>query len=56
MRIGRTKQDDFDCVMGPDQIVLKHSSVERDIGVLIDDKLNFDEHIHNKVSKANSVM
>lgn len=56
MRIGRTNLEDFDYVMGPDKTVLKHSSVERDIGVFIDDKLNFDEHIHNKVSKANSVM
>jgi hypothetical protein len=56
MRIGKTKLENHDYVMGPDRTTLKHSKVERDIGVYVDEKLTFDEHIHNKVNKANSTM
>ena len=34
---------------------LSYSSCEKDIGVFVDDKLRFREHIENKVKKANSL-
>jgi hypothetical protein len=56
MRIGKTKLEETVYTMGPQKAPLRRSSVEKDIGVFIDDKLNFDEHINNKVNKANSMM
>jgi hypothetical protein len=59
MRIGtgnKHKLDKRSYTMGPDQVELKNSKLEKDIGVFIDDNLTFDEHINNKVNKANSVM
>ena len=35
---------------------LKYSTCEKDIGVFIDSKLNFDVHIANKVNRANKIM
>ena len=32
------------------------SSDEKDLGVVIDNKLNFEKHIVEKVNKANSIM
>ena len=34
---------------------LRHSQAERDLGVIIDQKLSFDEHIAAKIKKANSM-
>ena len=35
---------------------LQHVQCEKDIGVTIDSKLNFGEHISEKINKANSIM
>lgn len=56
MRIGKSKLQDHRYTMGPDRTEIKHSRVEKDIGVFIDEKLIFDDHIHTKVNKANSIM
>jgi hypothetical protein len=56
MRIGKSTIEEVSYTMGPDKVALKKTKVEKDIGVHIDDKLTFDEHINAKVNKANSVM
>ena len=35
--------------------LLEHSNVEKDLGVMIDSKLTFDQHISSIVKKANSL-
>ena len=35
---------------------LEYTDSEKDIGVIIDSKLEFDEHISFKIKKANSIM
>ena len=37
-------------------IELEHVSVEKDLGVLIDEELTFEEHIMEKVKKANAIV
>ena len=56
MRIGRSTVPTNTYTMGPEQVPLKQSSVEKDIGVFIDSQLKFDEHINSKVNKANACM
>jgi hypothetical protein len=56
MRIGKTKVPMKEYTMGPEKVTLKHSEVEKDIGVFIDEHLSFDQHINNKVNKANQIM
>ena len=56
MRIGTSELEARDYTMGPLNTTIKQSTVERDIGVFIDNKLSFDEHISNKINKANSTM
>jgi hypothetical protein len=56
MRIGKTKVEKRTYTMGTDKKPLRESTVEKDIGVHIDDRLSFDEHINSKVNKANSTM
>jgi hypothetical protein len=56
MRIGKSNVPRKVYTMGPDKKPLKESHMENDIGVFIDDKLSFDEHISSKVNKANSTM
>ena len=56
MRLGKSKESKHTYVMGPQKQPLKNSSCEKDIGVFVDEELSFDEHIANKVNKANSVM
>ena len=54
MRIGRGTTPEYTYTMGPNN--LKKSSQEKDLGVIIDDKLNFETHTSTKINKANSVM
>ena len=42
--------------MGPDKHTLHKIKEEKDIGVIIDDKLIFSNHIIAKINKANSVI
>ena len=39
-----------------DEVKMKVSSEEKDLGVIIDNRLTFDQHIMSKVKKANSVV
>lgn len=56
MRIGRSKVENYDYKLRADLIPMVKTSEEKDIGVIIDDKLSFEKHISEKVNKANSVM
>lgn len=53
MRIGRTEVRE-----GAYQLcnVIERSSAEKDIGVIIEDKLKFSEHLAEKINKANEVV
>ena len=44
----------FDYVM--EGHILDNSKCEKDLGVYIDDKLNFEEHIYEKIKKANKIL
>ena len=37
-------------------VELSRSEGEKDLGVMVDDKVNFDKHIQQQVNKANSIM
>ena len=56
MRIGKSKVNKAEYKLKPDGNNLAYSESEKDIGVTIDDKLNFDKHISEKINKANSIM
>ena len=36
------------------EVELQNSDGEKDIGVLVDDQLNYSQHIQQKINKANS--
>ena len=38
-----------------DNYILNVSKVEKDLGVLVDEKLRFDEHIQGKIGKARQI-
>ena len=38
------------------RVELQNSDGEKDIGVLVDDQLNYSQHIQQKINKANSIM
>ena len=48
----RKKDKDGNCI----PIQLEESEFEKDLGVFIDNKLNFKEHTHRTTSKANKIM
>jgi hypothetical protein len=56
MRIGKSKIAEKEYYMGPERQEIKRSSIEKDIGVFIDEKLSFETHIETKVNKANATM
>ena len=37
-------------------VELSRSEGEKDLGVMVDDRVNFDKHIQQQVNKANSIM
>ena len=37
-------------------VELNRSEGEKDLGVVVDDKINFDKHIQQQVNKANSII
>ena len=52
MRIGSEMENpQFEYTVGTSAV--KYSTIEKDLGVEIDSKLSSDEHITNKVKKAN---
>ena len=57
MRISRGVFDyDWPCSYNMDEVKIKIASEEKDLGVIIDNRLTFEQHIMSKVSKANSVV
>ena len=54
MRIGNTEVPEYQYSIGDTR--LEETVVERNIGVLVDNKLRFSEHIAEKVNKANGVL
>ena len=56
MRIGRSKVECYDYKLRADLNPMLKTTGEKDISVIIDDKLSFEKHINEKVNKANSVM
>ena len=38
------------------QVKLKATTCEKDIGVHVDDNISFKDHVYNKITKANAVM
>ncbi len=53
MRIGGTKEEVFKYKMEEE---FREVKSERDLGVIIDNQLSFDEHLAEKVKEANKVM
>ena len=49
------KNNEPNCFYNMDQTKLKNVNTENDLGIIFDDKLSFEEHINNKVKKANSI-
>ena len=47
-------QNDYSMVSPSGQVILEHTTCEKDLGVLIDEKLSFDEHISQAVKRANT--
>jgi hypothetical protein len=54
MRIGRSKVEKHEYTLKADLKPMEETIAEKDVGVTIDNKLSFDKHITEKVSKANS--
>ena len=54
MRIGHTTVWDLGYSLNGRE--LAHSETEKDLGIIIDSKLDFSKHIAEKVNKANSVL
>ena len=52
MKLGKGKQDNYDAYKLIDK-PLQTVETEKDIGVVIDKRLNFEEHVGEKVKKAN---
>ena len=56
MSIGKCKAiKEYKFSSNDDVPVLEHVKSEKDIGIIIDDKLDFKEHINEKVKKANRI-
>ena len=56
MRIGNTDIDLFTYKLKDSDKGMELTKSEKDIGVVIDSKLSFENHINEKVNKANSIM
>ena len=54
MRIGNANVDIMEYRLRENQLSMEQSKEEKDIGVAIDDKLSFDQHINE--NKANSIL
>ena len=53
LRLGYRRDDPYNYKLDH---TLKHVQSEKKLGVIIDSKLKFSEHINDKVNKANSIM
>lgn len=56
MRIGNSDVDKFNYKLKENDKGMEFTNAEKDIGVVIDSKLTFKNHINEKVNKANSIM
>ena len=56
MSIGNSKSENRKYSLHPDIPCMDRTSSEKDVGVVIDDKLSFEKHIIEKVNKANSIL
>jgi len=56
MQIGKDTEEKFPYRLSDNHDLLQYSDKEKDIGLTIDRKLTFDDHIVEKVNKANSIM
>jgi hypothetical protein len=56
MRIGKSRIDKMDYTFQDGLPPMEYVESEKDIGVIIDDKLTFNQHISEKINKANSIM
>ena len=56
MRIGNSDIDLYAYRLNDNGKAMEFSKSEKDIGVIIDSKLTFENHINEKVNKANSIM
>ena len=55
MRLGNSENPPKFCY-AMDNHILNYSNCEKDLGVYIDTKLNFDTHINTAINKANRVL
>ena len=51
----KSKNNEPNCFYNMDQTKLKNVNTENDLGIIFDDNLFFEEHINNKMKKANSI-
>ena len=51
---GKTERSNYDYILSDTK--LEHVEKEKDIGVTIDSKLSFEQHMNEKINKANSTM
>ena len=56
MRVGRSKVEEHDYSLDPKWNPMIKCTEEKDIGVVIDNKLSFEKHIVEKVNKANMIV
>lgn len=56
MRIGRSKVEQKAYTLKEGITPMEYVEAEKDIGVTIDTKLSFEQHMHEKINKANSIM
>ena len=56
MHIGNNNSETMSYKLKPDISGMDITTSEKDVGVIIDNKLSFDMHIAEKVNKANSVV
>ena len=56
LHIGNNNSEPMSCKLKPDISGMDITTSEKDVGVIIDNKLSFDLHITEKVNKANSVV
>ena len=57
MHIGaKNPRQEYTMTKDNEQYTLESVSLEKDLGVLLDDKLTFTEHINTKINKANQIL
>ena len=56
MRIGKSNTNLKEYSLKPGISSMEYSTAEKDVGVTIDNKLSFEQHISDKLNKANSIV